>query len=39
MLTDWTLTVKNLFLPIFCKMCGCRLLTEEPVELPLRGLS
>lgn len=29
MLTDWTLTVKNLFLPIFCKICGCRLLTEE----------
>jgi len=26
---DWILTLKNLFLPIFCKACGQRLLTEE----------
>lgn len=26
---DWSLTLKNLFLPIFCKSCGVRLLTEE----------
>lgn len=26
---DWILTLKNLFLPIFCKSCGQRLLTEE----------
>jgi ComF family protein len=26
---DWALTLKNLFLPIFCKTCGRRLLTEE----------
>lgn len=25
----WGLTFKNLFLPIFCKQCGQRLLTEE----------
>jgi competence protein ComFC len=25
----WGLTLKNLFLPIFCKQCGVRLLTEE----------
>jgi ComF family protein len=28
-LTDWTLAAKNLFLPIFCKQCGDKLLTEE----------
>ena len=26
---DWTLAIKNLMLPIFCKQCGRRLLTEE----------
>lgn len=26
---DWVLDLKNLFLPIFCKACGVRLLTEE----------
>lgn len=26
---DWALTLKNLFLPIFCRECGCPLLTEE----------
>jgi ComF family protein len=26
---SWTLTLKNLFLPIFCKQCGLRLMTEE----------
>jgi ComF family protein len=26
---DWSLTLKNLFLPTFCKACGVRLLTEE----------
>ncbi len=26
---DWSLTLKNLFLPIFCKSCSLRLLTEE----------
>jgi len=26
---DWFLDLKNLFLPIFCKACGIRLLTEE----------
>lgn len=26
---DWALTLKNLLLPIFCKRCGLRLLTEE----------
>jgi ComF family protein len=26
---DWSLTLKNLFLPIFCRTCGMRLLTEE----------
>ncbi len=26
---DWTLTLKNLFLPIFCRECGVALLTEE----------
>lgn len=25
----WTLTIKNLLLPIFCQSCGLRLLTEE----------
>lgn len=25
----WTLTLKNLLFPIFCKQCGLRLLTEE----------
>jgi ComF family protein len=25
----WTLTIKNLFLPVFCQSCGMRLLTEE----------
>jgi ComF family protein len=29
MLEEWTLTLKNLFLPIFCPQCGVRLLTEE----------
>ncbi|MBN2307762.1 MAG: ComF family protein [Candidatus Hydrogenedentes bacterium] len=29
MLGDWTLALKNLFLPEFCTMCGRRLLTEE----------
>jgi ComF family protein len=29
MIHDWTLALKNLFLPIFCKWCGCRLLTDE----------
>ncbi|MBI4556885.1 MAG: ComF family protein [Candidatus Hydrogenedentes bacterium] len=28
-LGDWVLTLKNLLLPIFCKKCGLRLLTEE----------
>lgn len=26
---DWSLTLKNLFFPIFCKECGVRLLTED----------
>ena len=26
---EWTLTVKNVFFPIFCQQCGLRLLTEE----------
>ncbi len=26
---DWSLTLKNLFLPIFCRECGIALLTEE----------
>ena len=26
---DWLLTLKNVFLPIFCKECGVRLETEE----------
>lgn len=26
---DWALTLKNLFLPIFCQVCGARLLTED----------
>ena len=26
---DWSLTLKNLFFPIFCKQCGVRLLTED----------
>jgi hypothetical protein len=25
----WVLTLKNLFLPVFCRDCGCALLTEE----------
>lgn len=29
MLTDWSLTIKNLVFPIFCQACGMRLLTEE----------
>jgi ComF family protein len=29
MLCDWWLALKNLFLPIFCKQCRRRLLTEE----------
>lgn len=29
MYEDWVLTLKNLFMPIFCKWCGRRLLTEE----------
>lgn len=27
--SEWPLTLKNLFFPIYCKMCGERLLTEE----------
>lgn len=27
--SGWTLTIKNLLLPIFCQSCGLRLLTEE----------
>lgn len=26
---SWSLTLKNLFLPIYCKSCGIRILTEE----------
>jgi len=26
---SWTLTLKNLFLPIFCQSCGMRLLTDD----------
>ena len=26
---EWVLTLKNLFLPAFCRQCGLRLLTEE----------
>ncbi|NUM55999.1 MAG: ComF family protein [Candidatus Hydrogenedentes bacterium] len=26
---EWTLTLKNLFFPIFCKQCGLRLLTDD----------
>lgn len=29
MANPWSLTLKNLFFPIFCKMCGRRLLSEE----------
>lgn len=29
MSNPWNLTLKNLFLPIFCRQCGCALLTEE----------
>lgn len=29
MFNDWTLTLKNVFLPTFCKRCDARLLTEE----------
>jgi ComF family protein len=28
-LEDWVLTLKNLFLPTFCRLCDARLLTEE----------
>jgi len=28
-LGEWWVTVKNLLLPVFCKVCGVRLLTEE----------
>lgn len=28
-LADWTLALKNLLLPQFCRQCGARLLTEE----------
>jgi len=28
-LRAWSLALKNLFLPIFCKGCGCALVTEE----------
>lgn len=27
--SGWSLTLKNVFLPIFCRECGCALLTEE----------
>jgi ComF family protein len=27
--SDWALTLKNIFFPIFCKQCGQRLLTDE----------
>ncbi len=27
--SGWTLTLKNLFLPVFCQTCGLRLLTDE----------
>ena len=29
MASEWALTLKNLFLPVFCTLCGQRLLTEE----------
>ena len=29
MFADWVLALKNLFLPVFCKSCGRRLMTEE----------
>ncbi len=29
MITEWSQALKNLLLPIFCKHCGIRLLTEE----------
>jgi ComF family protein len=29
MFSDWILAAKNVFLPIFCRQCGLRLLTEE----------
>ena len=29
MFDEWVLAFKNIFLPIFCKQCGLRLLTEE----------
>lgn len=29
MAEDWSLTFKNLLFPIFCRECGCALLTEE----------
>jgi ComF family protein len=29
LLNEWTLTLKNLFLPTYCKLCGVWLLTEE----------
>lgn len=28
-LSEWGTTFKNLFLPVFCKQCGVRLLTDE----------
>ncbi|MCC6488865.1 MAG: ComF family protein [Candidatus Hydrogenedentes bacterium] len=27
--SDWSLTLRNLFLPIYCKQCGERILTDE----------
>ena len=27
--SEWSLTLKNLFFPIFCQQCGLRLLTDE----------
>lgn len=30
-LHDWSLAIKNLFLPVFCKQCDARILTEENV--------
>ena len=28
---DWALALKNLFLPVYCKACGVRILTEHNV--------
>lgn len=28
---DWALALKNLFLPVYCKACGVRILTEDNV--------